>query len=181
MTPHSSSCIGDVTNTFRALGALVQRATSTTPGPAAVYEVLSSIDASTATTLPSTRALRMRLYRQRRRNIPINPSSSQGFTIPLSFSSTLRSEPFLFADRQFLGQRMLLFCSMADLKHLASADTIFADGTFQIAPRHFQQIYTLHCSYGGVVYPRLYAFLTCKTAQIYRALLRELRDYVVNT
>jgi hypothetical protein len=65
------------------------------------------------------------------------PSSLQQLTIPPEFAATLDEDPqpFLFNDNGSDARtRVIAFATEDILKHLATADTLYMDGTFDTAP-----------------------------------------------
>ena len=59
------------------------------------------------------------------------------------------------------------FAMSGNIHHLCDAQTIFVDGTFQICPRLFYQIFTLLAFKQGKQFPLVYMFLSNKRREIY--------------
>lgn len=90
------------------------------------------------------------MSKARRKNTPVIPSSAM-FHIPDPYQSTLTNTRFLLIDL-FLkrGQdRMLVFASDQQLNLLFESSTIFMDGTFDITPAFFKQVYLIHAEKFG--------------------------------
>jgi hypothetical protein len=85
------------------------------------------------------------MSKARRKNTPVIPLSFM-FEIPEMYHNTLSSNRFLLID-VFLKRgkdRMLAFSSEEQLQLLFESDTIFMDGTFDITPAPFKQVYIIH-------------------------------------
>jgi hypothetical protein len=85
------------------------------------------------------------MSKARRKNTPVIPSSMM-FEIPEFYQQTLSSKRFLFID-VFLKRgkdRILFFSSDQQLELLFESDTVFMDGTFDITPGPFKQVYIIH-------------------------------------
>ena len=85
------------------------------------------------------------MSKARRKNTPVIPSSSV-FEIPDVHKQTLSSKRFLFVD-VFLKRgknRMLAYSSDQQLELSFESDTIFMDGTFDVSPCQFKQVYLIH-------------------------------------
>ena len=85
------------------------------------------------------------MSKARRKNTPVIPTSMM-FEIPDFYQRTSSSLRFLCAD-VFLKRgkdRILLFASDQQLELLFESHTIFMDGTFDITPCPFQQVYIIH-------------------------------------
>ena len=81
----------------------------------------------------------------RRKYTPVIPSSMT-FDIPETYQQTRSMKHFLLMDF-FLRrgkERVLVFSSDQQLEILFSSDTIFMDGTFDITPAPFKQVYIIH-------------------------------------
>jgi hypothetical protein len=68
------------------------------------------------------------------------------FEIPEFYQQTLSAKRFLFIDLflQRRKNRILFFSSDQQLELLFESDTIFMDGTFDITPAQFKQVYIIH-------------------------------------
>ena len=81
-------------------------------------------------------------------------------------------------DEEYGGRRMLVFASDWGLLKLADARHWLADGTFKVAPAVFEQLYTVHASEQGQVFPCVYALLPDKQEPTYRKLLEVVKTAV---
>ena len=80
-----------------------------------------------------------------------------------------------FDSGEGVESRMLIFSTQKLLDILKEAGTIFADGTFKMAPTPFRQLYILRAEFDGVVVTVCYVMLTSKTQQQYIDMFRQLQ------
>ena len=80
----------------------------------------------------------------RRKALPPLPRD-QKFIIPPIYKETYAKEQFLIYDKRkgAYGGRLIMFASPEQLNALFNSDTLFADGTFKISPKLFDQLYIL--------------------------------------
>ena len=95
--------------------------------------------------------------------------------IPSRFKVTLSNDPFLLYDSG-LGDhnRTIIFSNPKMLTFLRDCNSWYADGTFQIAPKHIFQLYTLHAEKDGFVIPCVYVLMTNKSESSYSNVLKKL-------
>ena len=77
--------------------------------------------------------------------LPLIPSDPK-FIIPDDSRRTYDNEQFLLYDKRktAYGGRLLIFVSEEQLRVLLQSGALFADGTFKVAPRVFEQLYIIH-------------------------------------
>jgi hypothetical protein len=85
------------------------------------------------------------MSKARRKQTPVVPSSVT-FEIPECYQRTLASERFLLMDMypKRGKERILVFSSEQQLELLFDSNVLFMDGTFNITPPHFKQVYVMH-------------------------------------
>jgi hypothetical protein len=64
--------------------------------------------------------------------------------------------------------RVILFATKKNLEILNANRDWYGDGTFDIAPPFFKQIYTIHCRVNDHLLPLVYAFLPNKQENTYK-------------
>ncbi|CAF1061346.1 unnamed protein product [Adineta steineri] len=81
------------------------------------------------------------LQKLRRKALPVIPND-QKFVILDAYKETYAHEPFLVYDKRktVYGGRLLIFASDEQLKVLFKSEVLFADGTFKVAPKLFEQL-----------------------------------------
>ena len=85
------------------------------------------------------------MSKTRRKRTPVIPSSVT-FNIPEFYEQTLSSKRFLLMDvyPKRGKERILVFSSEEQLELLFESNIVFMDGTFDITPPHFKQVYIIH-------------------------------------
>ena len=150
-----------------------KRSLETLETPRQIYQAaVKGMPAEAVVKLPAYRSSQRAMQRARKTNaVPlINPSTLSEIDIDayLAHSNNIR---FLLRDTgKDDQQRMLIFSTSDNFKHLANSDTWLGDGTFKITPTLFYQLYTIHGIVNGAVIPLVYALLTGKTTALYQRL-----------
>ncbi len=80
----------------------------------------------------------------RRTTTPPLPVSSD-FEIPDRYSQTLDGKDFLLFDTSIHNKRIIVFATDLQLIILFNSSQIFLDGTFDVCPPYFDQVFTIHC------------------------------------
>ena len=94
--------------------------------------------------------------------LPKSPVSLSDLEVTGEWTTTggVDKEDFLIHDcGPESASRILVFASQSALTHLASADKWYMDGTFDVAPLLFQQLYVIRALLGETAVSCAYAFL----------------------
>ena len=107
---------------------------------------------------------------QRERPAPVDPAKRTDFVdIEERFKTTDLKELFLQHDTGHEDpNRILVFSTASLLTLLATAITIFCDGTFKISPLSFEQVYVFRICKDGVYITALYGLLPNKRKSTYK-------------
>jgi hypothetical protein len=119
-----------------------------------------------------------RSTRHHRPQLP-SPPSLQQLTIQPEFAATLDEDPqpFLFNDNGSDARtRVIAFATEDNLRHLATADTLYMECTFDTAPPLFKQIFTIRVPFGNTHITVVYSLLQKKTRQAYEELFQAVID-----
>ena len=119
------------------------------------------------------------MYRCPRKFYPVLPKNANDTVQKLKdiFCSTSRKEDFLMTTEMIDDNNALvIFTCTSNLGHLASADTILADGTFYITPKYFYQLYTVHAYLHGKYVPLVFGLLPNKTEHTYLLFLTKIME-----
>lgn len=127
-----------------------------------------------ARNMPSFQSLKTGLYKQRQKMIPRIPKSREDIELDGPWTKTRAGEDFILANDGTL-DRIILFGTDSNLRHLCNAEKIFCDGTFYSSPQQFLQIYTLHANVEGQMFPLIYGLLPNKSKTTYSRMFRLLR------
>ncbi|CAF0959597.1 unnamed protein product [Brachionus calyciflorus] len=137
----------------------------------------------TIAALPSYDAERQVINRTKksiRPDYPSQPETLKDIIIPDFLTLNLLNEPFLLHDSGVDDpDGYLIFASMSYLKLLENND-VFADGTFDIAPKLFKQVYTIHALFHGRCLPVAYCLLTRKTEKLYTTVLNSIKSHLAS-
>ncbi len=106
-------------------------------------------------------------------------SKLENFELPPTCLTTLRDESFvLFDGVTDEGSRMIIFTTARNLQILAEHPGWLADGTFYVAPRLFQQSYSIHAVIDGKCLPLVFALLSTKTQKTYEFFLNIIKSVI---
>ncbi|VDH96256.1 Hypothetical predicted protein [Mytilus galloprovincialis] len=113
------------------------------------------------------------LYRQRNTELPRQPATRQDIDLQGEWRETSGQNFVLSEDGDI--NKILVFGTSDNLRHLSQANTIFADGTFYASPVLFKQLYTIHALIEEEMYPSIFAFLPDKCQTTYQRLFTILK------
>lgn len=166
----------------RAITAMKRRAKDTDEGTSVIINtVTQDISEASHGALPkvSTIKKQIRRVRQREGKAPSVPKSLTELFIPQRFS-TYESSPgvqenFLLYDSGAHKERVLIFGRPRSIQILKECTVWHGDGTFEVTPPLFYQVFVVHGHRFGAAHPFLYALLPNKTRKTYRALLEGIK------
>ncbi|CAF1936087.1 unnamed protein product [Rotaria magnacalcarata] len=116
------------------------------------------------------------LYYHRKVGVPTLPTSID-FDVPLQFTVTVDKQPFLICDLKQNGtKKFILFASERQLGLLFNSELLFMDGTFDVSPAQFKQLYTIHAIKHDQVYACVFGLLGSKKSHTYKNLFQELKS-----
>ena len=106
--------------------------------------------------------------------VKLNDITLPNFLLHTLGNGNVKEELFLMHDSGIDDEeRFFIFGSEKNIKHLEDAH-VFADGTFDIAPLLFLQVYSLHAIVQGRCLPMIYGVLPRKTQEMYTRFLKEI-------
>lgn len=112
--------------------------------------------------------LRKTAYRSRRKNQPALPKTTEEARETLhriqGTLQTLKGDQFCFSDPE---NDIFIFTTIENLTVLCDACEVFGDGTFDFAPKFFEQLYTLHVFKNGYCIQVTFCFLPNKKTATY--------------
>jgi hypothetical protein len=176
---HSPQASG--ANIAKAIAGIKRRANETREKPVQIIQNnMINISKEICPYMPSRDALRKRITRVRKAEIPPEPQSIAEVNIPESLRITLNGEPFLVKDHIIDQERILIFTTKNNIQHLSQATFWIMDGTFKTVPTIFCQLYSIHASVGTVdnsrILPLVYILMTRKTEELYKWLFNDLSE-----
>jgi len=120
-------------------------------------------------------ALKRSVNRARQGQLPANPQTLADLReLPQEFQFTSRGDLPMFdsyedgdGDDVEDEQRIIIFATRENLMELGRSTTWFCDGTSQVCPFLFTQLFTIHGRHHNVAFPLLYALLPNKEERSY--------------
>lgn len=109
---------------------------------------------STTASMSTTAAVEMANYELLSRNVrrlrsnnnstPTLPTELAGFVLCDEYTKTIKGEKFLLFDNGDAVNRIMIFATRDNLAFLVHCDDWYMDGTFDVTPPLFKQVYTIH-------------------------------------
>ena len=96
--------------------------------------------------------------------------------LPDSHSITYDDERFLLTNFMNNGKRNLVFASGRGIDLLRHATSLSGDGTFDIPPKMFYQVYLILAELDGVSYPAVFCLLGDKKSSTYKLMFQAIRQ-----
>ncbi|CAC5356273.1 unnamed protein product [Mytilus coruscus] len=124
--------------------------------------------------IPTFTACKSSLYRQRNTELPRQPATRQNIDLQAEWRETSTGQNFVLSEDGDIN-KILVFGTSDNLRHLSQANTIFADGTFYASPLLFKQLYIIHALIEEEMYPLIFAFLPDKCQTTYQRLFAILK------
>jgi hypothetical protein len=172
---HNHSPQATDSNVANAVAHIKQQARETRESSVQIIQSnIVNISEEVAIHIPTRNALRARIKRVRKLKCHLNHNLLmelifKNLQFTLSGDSTIREE------------RILLFTTKGNVRHLAQAPFWIMDGTFKTVPTLFYQLYTIHAPVGANdnyrILPLVYALMSSKTEDLYRALFQYLNEF----
>ena len=142
-----------------------------------IFIAQRDVNRETAVHSPRYSANQQAVNRVRRRKRPqmIEPTSLNGFELPLALQKFHDGEQFFLHDSGPQDEsRVIVFATLPGIDLLYLSDDWFCDRTFLTAPNVLNQHYTKHYTkqlYKTCIFPIVYALLPNKKVSIYCCLL----------
>ena len=142
----------------------------------AIEEINSNPElAEVASVLPTLPSLKSSLYRKRRERLLPLPTTRDEVQFTGERVKCTNGNQFLLKSANDIH----IFATDDNLNLLSTAEDLYMDGTFQIAPRLFYQIFTIHAFKHGQQFPLVYCLLPGKSRDTYNrciSILKEAQD-----
>ncbi|XP_018497352.1 uncharacterized protein LOC108865132 [Galendromus occidentalis] len=160
----------------------IRRASKCSFGTSAqlVAEQVESMPAGIATSSPPIPQLKRLVRRTRAAETHACPPILEDLVIPSDQQLDHEGKKFLQYDNgpQAENDRVIIFASDRGLQILASSDIWYMDGTFEVAPRLFYQLYTINVTQHDCFINTVYCLLTDKRQLTCKELLNVIREEV---
>lgn len=141
-------------------------AAATAHHPAAIIiKNIVSCPSESRVHLPNKNAQKAKIRRARVTKTK-EPANIDDVTVPEHLRS-VDGEQFVLAEKSFNGNFILLLGTVRSIKMLANADCWIMDGTFDVVPSIFRQLYTIFAKTGDATVPAVFCLMTSKSRVCY--------------
>lgn len=135
-----------------------------------------------ATLVPSTKNMGQMFRYHRRKKFGKAPESREDINIPEESRRTIpdeqgRSEIFFLEDSGVDDPDRILFASEKNIRWLKKYLEWYVDGTFNISPKLFKQLFTIQVVANGFNLPLVYALLPDKKTETYHKMFQMLAGH----
>lgn len=135
----------------------------------------ANLDHATLAIAPNTALLRRTIRRARKEtNFKKKPTSLEEFEVTDEFGYTKKNYPFLLDDNHDNNNRIVIFGTKENLQFLSKCEELQMDGTFDVAPPLFKQLYTIFGRFNGWNVPLVFVLCCSKTQRTYEHILQKL-------
>ncbi|KAJ6640393.1 hypothetical protein Bhyg_13144 [Pseudolycoriella hygida] len=117
----------------------------------------------------------VRRIRQKGNSLPSVPVTLADFILPEEYMVTLEGQQFLLHDNEDPFRRTMIFATKENISFLAHCDEWYMDGTFDICPPLFSQLYTIHGRRNNLHFPLVYVLASKKDYFTYEGLFNQLK------
>lgn len=125
-----------------------------------IAEAVGVIGTQIAANLPTCSQMSRTINRVRNAGNPAkDPSKPDKFNLTPEMVKTAKGEDFLLFDNANENDRMLIFGTKENLRILKECTDLFCDGTFDVVPNLFSQLYTIH----GMLFEPFQSFVIIST------------------
>lgn len=112
-----------------------------------IGSVVGTVNSQVAVSLPPNSQLSRTCNRVRNKDNIVIPKNVKRIEISNQYTVTKKGECFLLFDNGSEDDRLLIFGTRDNLRVLKNCSNIYCDGTFDITPPGFDQLYSVHGNY----------------------------------
>ncbi|CAF1114027.1 unnamed protein product [Rotaria sordida] len=143
-----------------------------------LIQCISKLPGSTRIRLPPLDHVKRTILRHREKiDLPQVPNDVDFPTIPGVLQLTKRNDTFLRIDTGSGPDRILIFSSSEQLEILQTSTNFLMDGTFEIVPEIFYQLYVIHAVHREHVMPVAFCLLRRKTMTTYQEMINKILEF----
>ncbi|XP_078536767.1 uncharacterized protein LOC144822773 [Lissotriton helveticus] len=141
-------------------------------------EAIPKIPKTATTQMPNILSLKRTIARTKKATTSTTPSprTYQDINLTANQIITLNKQPFIVYDNENNDKRLIIFGTSMNLVKLQQSQYWMMDGTFNICPKPFFQLYTIHGLYHNCNIPLLYALLPNKNNSTYMELINIIKQ-----
>lgn len=109
-----------------------------------IADAVGTVSSQLAVKLPTMSQISRTISRSRNAEHFAVAKNADGLNLTSKYTNTQRGDNFLLYDNEIEEDRLLIFGTLDNLRVLRNCIEIFCDGTFDICPPSFGQVYTIH-------------------------------------
>ncbi|CAF0877868.1 unnamed protein product, partial [Brachionus calyciflorus] len=155
---------------------------SNDPPRSILIEIQKGLNASAIGAMSKPDALRQMINRLRAKKFSFKKfgaTSLAEISIPPELKKTFNGEEFYWDDSGADDKnRVIIFTTKKSIEILNNHSDWYADGTFDISPTFFKQIYSLHVIINGTTVPCLFVMLPNKKQSTYKKMFKMIKSYI---
>jgi len=177
-TPHSHDPRDQAVAVAKLKATLKEQASVSrgTPGQL-IADHTTEIPVGVRADLGNPDVIKRTIRRERAKHLPKKPASLRELTLEGEWTTTVDGDQFLIYDNgPDSSDRILVYGSDQGLRHMAASDSWYMDGTFDVAPLLFTQMYVIRVPFGESAVTCIYAFLPNKHQSTYEELFTAIQD-----
>ncbi|CAF4496803.1 unnamed protein product, partial [Didymodactylos carnosus] len=147
-----------------------------------ISDARMNVSAEAAASIPQYTTTQRAIERIRKENDVARPTPTTfaDIVLPDELKVNSRGQKFLLYDNQDVDRRVLISASEYALDRLDQSSSWHVDGTFKVAPKLFQQLYTIHGYIRGKTVPLVFCILPNKTQATYEEVFTEINTHLEN-
>ena len=125
--------------------------------------------------MPKDTTIKRAGQRIRRKNFPAEPSSAQNLILEGEWQQ-VNGENWIISENTSGDNLCIILATKSNIRYLKQSPVWYADGTFDVSPKIFYQMYAIHSPVMGRVLPLVYCLLSNKTSDSYKQIFEVLND-----
>ena len=145
------------------------------PLSALLNQEISKVPQSIRPEMPSDNAMKRSAQRIRRKNFPPEPTCAQDVHLDGEWCKA-NGEEWLIYQNTRDENTCIILARKANLRKLKQSKVWYGDGTFDVSPKVFYQMYTIHSPVMGKILPMVYCLLSNKSSESYRQIFEVLNN-----
>jgi hypothetical protein len=130
----------------------------------------------TAQQFPNLISVKSSLYNEQRKVYPSLPKTLNELIITGQFNKTILDARYLVQDVKVVEERIVVFTSDTGIEILCKSKRGHDDGTFDVSPPLFTQVYLIHAWYKRKMFPCALISMTGKSFELHKKTLQILKD-----
>ena len=138
---------------------------------------LMALNTSTSTGLPSSNKIKSFINNERRKHKLTEPNTIDDLKVENIITNS--GESFLLFDNESTDARIQIFGTIKDIERTMVADELMCDGTFNVVPKLFTQLFIIMSKKYGKWFPSIYCLCQNKCQETYEIIWKTVLDLCV--